>query len=255
MDSDRSWFRGPPLYTISFNLGAPSKWEVIEKVNENALQLGESELEESVDQVFYACIKYRRQNWNDKAHTAYIRVWKQIPHFETEIDDPDIRARQAKPKWIPQELTAYKELTEKNSDVTPRLLGWSREQQDGSGLVPGGFLVSLAWEEVPGTQLGDQLGSGAFWQHQVKTSVTGSATPSVTISKLRCLGYEPLFARGRNLVWDSTSNTLFMVGFREWSSAKPMPWSEVVFSWFGLVKIPGNFTWSTWDGDTSSWEF
>lgn len=50
-------------------------------------------------------------------------------------------------------------------------------------------------------------------------------------------------------------NHSFMVGFREWSSAKPMPWSEVVFSWFGLVKIPGNFTWSTWDGDTSSWEF
>lgn len=133
-------------------------------MNEKASQLEESELEESVSQVSYALIKYRCQNWNNKAQTAYIRIWKQIPHFETEIDDPDIRTQQAKPNWIPEELIAYKELTDKNSDVTPRLLGWSREQQDGSGLVPGGFLVSLAWEEVPGTQLGDQLGSEAFWK-------------------------------------------------------------------------------------------
>ncbi|KAJ5853688.1 hypothetical protein EN45_080090 [Penicillium chrysogenum] len=255
MDSDRSWFRGPPLYTISFGLPAPSKWKVIEKVNEKASQLEESELEESVSQVSYALIKYRCQNWNNKAQTAYIRIWKQIPHFETEIDDPDIRAQQAKPNWIPEELIAYKELTDKNSDVTPRLLGWSREQQDGSGLVPGGFLVSLAWEEVPGTQLGDQLGSEAFWKLDQDERKRVRDAFKVTISKIKRLGYQPLFAGGRNLVWDSTSNTLFMVGFREWASAKPKPWSEQQFSWFGLVKIPEKFNWSTWDGDTSSWEF
>lgn len=55
-------------------------------------------------------------------------------------------------------------MTDKDSNVTPRLLGWRREQQDRSGLIPGGFLVSLVWEEVAGIQLGNQFGSGAFWQ-------------------------------------------------------------------------------------------
>ncbi|OQE10104.1 hypothetical protein PENFLA_c093G07795 [Penicillium flavigenum] len=128
------------------------------------LIFGDNLKSDNVEHFYLYVTVYRCQNWNHKAQTAYIRIWKQIPHLETEIDDPDIRARQAKPKWIPQELIAYKELTDKNSGVTPRLLGWSREQQDGSGLVPGGFLVSLAWEEVPGTQLGDQLGSEAFWK-------------------------------------------------------------------------------------------
>lgn len=68
----------------------------------------------------------------------------QIPYFGTEIDDKVTRARQAAPKWMPPELIAYKGLMDKKSDVTPRLLGWRREQQDESGLVPGGFLVSLA---------------------------------------------------------------------------------------------------------------
>lgn len=31
----------------------------------------------------------------------------------------------------------------------------------------------------------------------------------ITLSKIKRLGYRPLFAGGRNLVWDSTSNTLY----------------------------------------------
>lgn len=159
MASDRSWFRGPPLDTISFDLPVPSKWKVIEKMNELASQIDD----EGDEAVSWACIKYHCKNSNDKTQIAYIRIWMQIPYFGTEIDDQDTRARQAAPKWMPPELIAYKELMDKKSDITPRLLGWRREQQDESGLVPGGFLVSLAWEKVPGMQLGDQFGSDGFW--------------------------------------------------------------------------------------------
>lgn len=152
MASDGSWFRGPPLDTISFDLPIPSKWKVIEKMNEKAGGLA----------VSWACIKYRCQKSDDKTQIAHIRIWMQIPNFGTEIDDQATRAQQAAPTWMPLELIAYKGLTDNQSDVTPRLIGW-RKEQDASGLVPGGFLVSLAWEEVPGTHLGDQLGSDAFW--------------------------------------------------------------------------------------------
>lgn len=108
----------------------PSQWKVLEQLNEHVSQ------------------KYRCRETNDRNKIAHIRIYKQIPHFGTETDSQAIRARQA----TPPELTAYREMADKDSNVTPRLLGWRREQQDRSGLIHSGFLVSLAWEEVAGIQ-------------------------------------------------------------------------------------------------------
>lgn len=78
------------------------------------------------------------------------------PHLGTEFDDYTTRAKQAR-AWTPPELVAYKTLTDKQSKVTPRLLGYREEEQESSALVPG-VLVSFAWEQVPGVQLGDTSG-------------------------------------------------------------------------------------------------
>ncbi|KAJ5445224.1 hypothetical protein N7491_001306 [Penicillium cf. griseofulvum] len=68
------------------------------------------------------------------------------------------------PKWVsaiavseaqpttynPPELIAYRDLTEKGSSDIPKLLGYKTDKQDRSGLVPGGFIIWLVWEIVPG---------------------------------------------------------------------------------------------------------
>ncbi|KAJ5407358.1 hypothetical protein N7465_008642 [Penicillium sp. CMV-2018d] len=77
----------------------------------------------------------------------------------------------------------------------------------------------------------------------------------VTLLKIERMGYKPLFASTRNLVWDPTSNTLFMVGFREWGYVEPTPWVKWKFALFGLVKIPPTCNLSEWDGGTSGWVF
>jgi hypothetical protein len=66
---------------------------------------------------------------------------------------------------IPQELLAYQELTSQNLGFTPKLLGYKTTTQDKTGLVPGGFVIWLVWEMVPGLRLGskDIFGSHAFW--------------------------------------------------------------------------------------------
>lgn len=55
------------------------------------------------------------------------------------------------------------DLTEKGSNITPKLLGYKISTQDRSGLVPGGFIIWLVWEIVPGLRLGDGDGAGPFW--------------------------------------------------------------------------------------------
>lgn len=46
---------------------------------------------------------------------------------------------------------------------TPKLFGYKFGTQDRSGLVPGGFIIWLVWEIVPGLRLGYSNGVDSFW--------------------------------------------------------------------------------------------
>lgn len=65
--------------------------------------------------------------------------------------------------WTPEELTSLLDLTEKGSNITPKLLGYKIGTQDRLGLVPGGFIIWFVWEIVPGLRLGDRDGAHPFW--------------------------------------------------------------------------------------------
>ena len=88
----------------------------------------------------------------------------QVPCINTEFEDPATRASQAV-QFKPRELRAYQILTkakDKDKDgtqIAPQLLGYKEDRQDSSGLVPGGLLTWVAWEVLPGKQLGD-----LFWK-------------------------------------------------------------------------------------------
>lgn len=91
-----------------------------------------------------------------------MRIYIQVPHRKTEMDDADTRSRQAT-TYNPPELIAYRDLTEKGSSNIPKLLGYKTDKQDRSGLVAGGFIIWLVWEIVPGLRLGDGNGADPFW--------------------------------------------------------------------------------------------
>jgi hypothetical protein len=78
------------------------------------------------------------------------------------MDDADTRGQQAT-VYTPPELTALLDLTRKRSSNTPKLFGYKIGTQDRLGLVPGGLIVWLVWEIVPGLRLGDSDGADSFW--------------------------------------------------------------------------------------------
>jgi hypothetical protein len=84
----------------------------------------------------------------------------QVPYENTEMDVADTGATQAT-TYIPEELLAYQDLTSQELGITPKLLGFKITSQDKSGLVPGGFVVWLAWEMVPRLRLG--IKDGCLW--------------------------------------------------------------------------------------------
>ncbi|CAG8123347.1 unnamed protein product [Penicillium nalgiovense] len=68
-----------------------------------------------------------------------MRMYIQVPHRKTQIDDTDTRGRQAT-TFSPPELTAYQDLTQKHSSNTPKLIRYKT-----------------------GLRLGDSNGAGPFW--------------------------------------------------------------------------------------------
>lgn len=86
----------------------------------------------------------------------------QVPIVGTEFTPAEERAKQAA-THNPLELRALKKNTNLGSLNTPRLLDSSIQVQDSNGLVPGGSIVYLVWEIVPGLRLGDACGPSAFW--------------------------------------------------------------------------------------------
>jgi len=95
-----------------------------------------------------------------------MRVYMQIPYVHTETEDSASRAAQANLMFRPAELEAYSDLSRdpKVSRFTPKLLGKKLSVQNSSGFVPGGFIVLVVWEKVPGLTLRDKMGNtAAFW--------------------------------------------------------------------------------------------
>ncbi|KAJ5895330.1 hypothetical protein N7495_007021 [Penicillium taxi] len=247
MTSSYPWFRGPEIHSIIFDDPEPSTWIVLERLNEHENREDPERAHiKHPDHctVSYASIKYRCKKQGDASKIAFVRMYKQIPHLGTEFDDHTTRAKQAR-AWSPPELIAYKTLTDKQSKFTHHLLGYREEEQESSALVSSGFLVSFAWEQVPGVQLGDSLGGKVFWDMSDDQRHTIRETfKNKTIRETEAIGFRPLFACPSHLVWDSASGNLFMVGFRQWIDVKPNPWSEAKSFCFGLAKPPRNDDWS-----------
>lgn len=159
---EHTWFRRgiDPGTIITLDQPVPSQWQIVKKLNEYDHQLSEEQRRLGF-RLSLASTKLLCRDPRDCTKHAFIRIYLQVPFRGTEIDDADTRASQAT-TLTPQELIAYRDLTQHSSN-TPKLLGYKTTTQDNSGPVPGGFAVWLVWEMVPGLRLGNKNGPDAFW--------------------------------------------------------------------------------------------
>ncbi|RHZ61501.1 hypothetical protein CDV55_106549 [Aspergillus turcosus] len=236
------WFRKgfDPGTIVTLDKPAPSQWQIIEKLNEHNYQLDEHD---------------------DHTKRRFMRIYLQVPFHGTEMDDADTRASQAM-TIMPPELTAYQYLTEKQSSNTPKLLGYKISTQDKSGPVPGGFVVRLVWEMVPGLRLGSKTGPDVFWDLDASERQEIREAFMEGFRKMEYLGYRNDGAGLSSLVWNQQSKTLYFIGFNLCNAGK-IPRSDVPtdfdITWvarYGLA-IPNSKAWRKegWNGDTSGWKW
>ncbi|KAI7972651.1 hypothetical protein EIK77_009114, partial [Talaromyces pinophilus] len=77
-----------------------------------------------------------------------------IPYPFTESLSHEDKAKEALPEAEISEEKAMLALTKGGCESVPQLLNWTREKQDNnSGPVPGGYLVYLVLQNLPGVRL------------------------------------------------------------------------------------------------------
>ncbi|OJJ43587.1 hypothetical protein ASPZODRAFT_28242 [Penicilliopsis zonata CBS 506.65] len=214
-----SWFRKSqvaPGTVISLTSPTRSSWRIISKRNEKEVQMSEEAVQRG-SRPFFAAAKLLCQNERDSRKQALTRIYQQIPWTGTEVEPV---------------------------------------HYDDDGLVPGGYLTYLVWEIVPGVRLGDSLDVSPFWE-LLREQRDAARTAFVSgYSQMMTLGYYPMFAGPRNLVWNGETKTLYFIGFLEWKLEKTeYKWDMTFLPEYDLAKAP-DYKWErVWNGDTSGWGF
>lgn len=72
--------------------------------------------------------------------------------------DPRVRAQEVipiPPDVVMREITSLNYLTLQGCSVAPKLIDWTKFEQTDTDLVPGGFVVIVIMEKLPGKSLGN----------------------------------------------------------------------------------------------------
>ncbi|PWY73405.1 hypothetical protein BO83DRAFT_445265 [Aspergillus eucalypticola CBS 122712] len=185
---------------------------------------------------------------------AYMRIYKQIMNGGTEAESARMRARQANTSWCPVELKVYRSLPKKRPLIVPRLLEERVAKQDESGSVPGGFLMYIVWEIVPGIQLGDACGSKVFWTQERSERDAIREKVKEGRMKLYDWGFAPDPGCGQNLVWHAQTSTLYFVGwFLAYEGDEKKPWTPRFWYFWGLTRPAAKSDRSKTPDDTWTW--
>lgn len=127
----------------------------MEKVSEKYLQFNLDDVENPSivgSKVSFADAAFLCENTSHPGEEIFIKVFKQIPHHETEFEAPAIRREQAGTRTH-AEIEAYKWFRENNARKLPICLGHKMEQQGDFDAVPGGYVHYLAYSKFPGLRL------------------------------------------------------------------------------------------------------
>lgn len=162
MESSTPWFHHGAM-AKRFKLGEvvtlrhpqESKWKLDKIINEHEQQMEKAYTTEMA--ISYASIKFACHKVTDPKTIGMMRIYMQIPSYETDREKAETRAKEAMPDSIHKELKAYKMLSEHPNATrfSPRLFGWKEtiQKEEDDWPVPGGFLTGFVWELVSGQRL------------------------------------------------------------------------------------------------------
>ncbi|KAJ5196796.1 hypothetical protein N7449_007275 [Penicillium cf. viridicatum] len=226
---------------VTFTTPSPQKWVVEEKLTEKVHQM-------TRDGPPFAVFKYLCHSPTDSNKKAFMRTYFQIPIAGTESQRPEVRQQQAAPPRKNRELDALKDLRLRQCPVVPTLLAYKEEKQDNDSLVPDGYITYILWDKVPGKSL-DQ---DQFWDPKSAPlrEVVRAKFHNVW-EELRGYGWEPVVPGLQNIIYDESTETMHIAGFRNPVPLDPEEkFTDRTFSGWGLAIPPDD---ADWEEDSTKW--
>lgn len=136
----------------------PQTWVIDKRLSERSYWMTQQEVTEGLG-LPYAAAKFLCHNKDDPSQKAFMRIYLQIPISGTQYRSSEIRRKQAADPQSHVELTSLRALSKLRCDVVPKLLGYREGKQAEDGIVPGGYITYVVWEQVPGEPLRPEF----FW--------------------------------------------------------------------------------------------
>ncbi|KAJ5774791.1 hypothetical protein N7457_009687, partial [Penicillium paradoxum] len=159
---------------------------------------------------------------------AFMRIYKQIPIAGTEYEAPIIRAVQATGRlniksW-PSKRTAV--------ILSPKLLGYQLGKQGETDLVPGGYILYLVWEKVPG----ESLDFHRFWSCPFSERQEFRAKFRRAYETLVRFGYRPQMPGLPKIIYEWATGEMHISGFRCAVPTDPSQnWNDLIYVQYSLA--------------------
>ncbi|KAK2756113.1 hypothetical protein FQN54_005521 [Arachnomyces sp. PD_36] len=226
---------------------AQSTWRLDQKVLEN--EYCESEEDVTAGIVFSEAraVFFCSTHGSDPSK-AVIKIRMQIPWRGTATKPVRVRAKQAEENPTPgtmREIEALQRLTDAGCPSTPALYGWKQEKQCPEMWVPGGHIVYILMEKLPGINL------RSFFV-DLDRKERDQCREAFKKAWLECLaaGVVNIDSADRNLLWDRKQKKCYIIDFEHsCKSKKKDAWRNSLYIAWNLAIFSG----TTFD-DMSEWE-
>ncbi|KAI9682484.1 MAG: hypothetical protein M1829_000276 [Trizodia sp. TS-e1964] len=181
---------------ITFPQYSNSVWELRHKISENSQQWDEPHESKAV----FVCKQVEGPRVGAE---EIIKVHMQIPHtpYPRRLT-PEIRESLISMEvniHAQKEIEALDRLTAAGCSCSPKLLAWIQEKQDASLPLPGGYVIYILMEKLPGESPHDLFMPGRSTLEE-RDQIRASFRPG--FEELRKHGILPMDAGARNILWD-----------------------------------------------------
>ncbi|KAE8150644.1 hypothetical protein BDV25DRAFT_139642 [Aspergillus avenaceus] len=249
--ADTDFFDGWIGKVVDFPSGGP--WTLTELLRETAYQA------EAVDYYKRSEISGGRGTFvcmNTNNETRIMQVYMQLPFQGSECAPAEVRGQQASPNpecLSSSEINDFTTLTENGCRSTPNILRIRYDLQDAAGHIPGGYIVFMLLNWLPGIRLSEQffwkLPDGQRWQ--VRNAFKAAWLDCVAS------GICPGIPDPEHLLWDEATNTIYITEFEEsYPADETSVWRDIEWIAWCMAKPPKYYRWAgnrTVHPDMSDW--
>ncbi|RFU29386.1 hypothetical protein B7463_g6961, partial [Scytalidium lignicola] len=201
---------------ITFQQPHHSSWKLEQKIIEHEYCYDGEDIKAGLIPEARAVFTCRSLDGSSKE--AIMKIKKQIPYSSTIGKSSSARARQATDTLSSGqrlEIEALEILTKAGCSSTPSLLAWKEEKQDQDSWVPGGCIIYILMEKLPGITVDNFYG-------QLDREERDEMRRSFKEAWLECrdCGVVNMDDAIRNLLWDRENKKCYIIDFEMWFRPK-----------------------------------